>query len=122
MDAPIEQTEREVRAIAMRGKWYAGHGAQVVHPVEMGSVGGSVVSTNEEVHCVRSTRAEGVGEGTTDPRGGGGRAEGVGVTDLVEADIALNVLRKLDSITWAQLAPRSTQGPQEAHLARRSTP
>ena len=97
-DVPVKQTERKIRAIPVCGKWHFGHSGEVIQPVEMWGVGCGVVSPNEKVDRVWPARAQGVREGTANPRRGRGRTKSIGVADLVETDVAFDVLRELHSV------------------------
>lgn len=99
---PIEQTERKVAAVAVRGKGHLYECAEIVYPVEVGRIRRDVVTAEEQVDGVGLARAQRLCERAADPRRGGRRAQGVGVADLVQADVAFDVFRELHGVTWCK--------------------
>jgi hypothetical protein len=97
-DAPVEQRERKVCAVPVRGERDGRHRAEVVGPVERGRVRRGVVAAEEDVDRVRRPAPEAVRERAPDPRGGRRRAQREGVPDLVQAQVALDVLGELDGV------------------------
>lgn len=74
--------------------------AQIINPIQPRLLIRRIVSTQENVHRVRVTRTDGLGQGTTDPGCGCAWAEGVEMTDLEETDVAFDVFCELDGVAW----------------------
>lgn len=61
-----------------------------------------VVASYKEVDRIGLPGSEGLCERTTDPGCGGEGPEGVRVADGIEADVALDVFRELNSVAWCR--------------------
>lgn len=84
----------------MRRERHLGQRAKIVDPVEVLLVGGDVEPADEQVDRIRLPRAQALRERSPDPRGGGEGPEGVRVADLVQAEVAFDVFRELNRVTW----------------------
>jgi hypothetical protein len=112
----VHRRERNELPEPMRSVRHNRLGTKVVDPVEVGLVRRRVVPAEEEVDGVRSAGADGVGEGAADPRARGVREERRVVTDVVQADVALDKVGKVVGVAGLAAVRHGEVGAEDLEL------
>ena len=82
----------------MGSKRHRGHRAEIVDPIQVRRLVRRVESADEEVDGVRRARAQRLCHRPTYPRRSRLWAQRIEVADVVESDVSLDVLGKLDRV------------------------